>query len=149
MPAHSLDPNDPKVIARLLVALLHDHKGEIRVKAGNYDNMERGVFLLVDFDKATCEIVMRCTTESGRAIVVSPEAHAWSKPPEENQRIAQGIAAQRAVRQRTVRSDEENAVLEDRLTQEATLAREASEGSLHPRFRTEIDPPAGKPRGSE
>ena len=41
MPAHSLDPNDPKVIARLLVALLHDHKGEIRVKAGNYDNMER------------------------------------------------------------------------------------------------------------
>ena len=149
MPSFNLDVSDKETIARLLVALVHAHGGELRLKAHTYDSLERAVFLVSDFDKERLEIVLRCTTESGRIYIVKPEAAAWSKQPEENPRIAQGIAAQRAVRQRTARSDEENAILEDRLTREATLAREASEGSLHPRFRTEIDPPAGKPRGEE
>ena len=149
MPSFNLDVSDKETIARLLVALVHAHGGELRLKAHDYDYLERAVFLVSDFDKEKLEIVLRCTTESGRIYIVKPEASAWSRPPEESPRIQAGIQAQRAVRQRTARSDEENAILEERLTQEATLAREASEGSLHPRFRTEIDPPAGKPRGRE
>lgn len=145
MPAHNLDPNDPKAIARLLVALVREHGGELRIKAGSYDNMERGVFLFLDFDKLTCEVVVRCSTESGRAIIVSPEAAAWTKPREEMPRERQQIQAQEAVRHRILRSDEELADLEERRQQESALAREASEGRVSPRIRVEQHPSsAGK-----
>lgn len=145
MPAYSLDPNDPKTISRILVALVREHGGELRLKAMTYDGLERGVFLVMDFDRATLEVVLRCTTESGRVVVVQPESYSWTKPKEEAQTQQPQIAAQEAVRHRILRSDEELADLEERRQQESTLAREASEGRVNPRIRVEQHPSsAGK-----
>ena len=74
MPSFNLDVSDKETIARLLVALVHAHGGELRLKAHDYDYLERAVFLVSDFDKEKLEIVLRCTTESGRIYIVKPEA---------------------------------------------------------------------------
>ena len=93
MPSFNLDVSDKETIARLLVALVHAHGGELRIKAHDYDYLDRAVFLVSDFDKEKLEIVLRCTTESGRIYIVKPEAAAWSRQPEESPRIQAGIQA--------------------------------------------------------
>ena len=93
-------------------------------------------------DPAANEIVLRSTSNFGRAIVVPAENSAWLKTPED--RAAPQIAAQQNVRQRIVRSDEELAEFEEQRTREAQLAREAAAGRIH--FRTETSPAAASPR---
>ena len=147
MPSHNLDPNDPKNVARLLIALVMEHGGEVRIKAMTYDSYERGRFLIVDIDKASNEIVLRSTSDFGRAIIVPPENASWLRPQEERDQPT--IQAQRNVQRRTVRSDEELAALEEARNAEAQLAREANEGSISTRFRTEANPRAAMPREPE
>lgn len=143
MPSHNLSPDDPKNVARLLIALVMEHGGEIRLKAATYDSYDKGRFLIIDYDPAANDIVLRSTSNFGRAIIVPPENTAWLRPPEEVNRPA--IEAQRNVQRRIHRSDEELAAMEEARNREATLAREASTGQLQPRFRTEQNPPAGLP----
>jgi len=147
VPSHNLDPNDPKNVARLLIALVMEHGGEVRIKAMTYDSYERGRFLIVDIDKASNEIVLRSTSDFGRAIIVPPENASWLRPQEERDQPT--IQAQRNVQRRTVRSDEELAALEEARNAEAQLAREANEGSISTRFRTEANPRAAMPREPE
>lgn len=144
MPSHNLDPNDPKNVARILIALVMEHGGEMRLKAATYDTYDKGRFLIVDYDPAANEIVLRSTSNFGRAFVVPPENAAWLRTPEDANRPQ--IEAQQNARRRILRSDEELAAMEDARNREATLAREASTGQTHPRFRTEQNPIAGQPR---
>ena len=133
MPAHLLDPNDPKNIARILLCIVMEHGGELRLKAATYESYERSRFLSVDYDVASAELVLRSTSNFGRAIPVQPESAAWSRPIEEVERPTQ--QAQLRQRQRTARSDEELAAFEEARTREAQLAAEAASGGAATRFR--------------
>lgn len=133
MPAYDLNPNDPKAVARLLVALAIEHGGELRVNAPKYDSLEKGYALLIEYDRATSEVVVRVT--SGKIMLVPPESSAWLRPKEEVPQERAVTQAQQDVIRRTVRSDEELAELEEALERKSTLAREASEGK-GTRFRT-------------
>ena len=133
MPAHLLDPNDPKAVARLLVALALENGGEVRIKAPDYDNIDKGYALLIEYDRATAEIVIRVT--SGKIMLVPPESAAWIKRPEEMQRTSAETQATQEVQRRVIRSDEELAELEEALERKSTLAREVAEGK-GTRFRT-------------
>ena len=137
MPSHNLDPNDAKNVARLLVALALEHGGELRVKAITYDGLDKGRLLLVDYDRLAGELVIRATSDCGRAMIVPPENASWSRPPEEAPTERARIQAERAVQHRVVRSDQELAEFEERRNQEAELARQAKEGTLPSRvFKT-------------
>lgn len=144
MPAHNLDPNDPNNAARILTCIVMEHGGELRLKAATYDSYENARFLLIDYDRLSGEIVLRATSNFGRAIVVKPENSAWLRTPEEAN--APQTTAQRNVTRRVLRSDEENAALEEARTREAQLAREAADGQVTPRIRVEQNPMAGQPR---
>lgn len=134
MAAYDLNPNDPKAIARLLVAFALAHGGELRLKGVDYDSIDKGFALLVEYDRATSEIVIRVT--SGKIMLVPPESAAWTRPKEEVPHERATIEAQRDVIRRTVRSDEELAELEEALDRKQKLAREASEGRAATKFRT-------------
>jgi hypothetical protein len=133
MPAHLIDPNDPKAVARLLVTLVLESSGELRIKASNYDSIDKGYALLVEYDKVNSEIVLRAT--SGKIMLVPAENAAWTRQREEVPRVQAETQATQEVRQRIVRSDEELADLEEKLNQKAALAREVAEGK-GTRFRT-------------
>ena len=143
MPAHNLDPNDPKAVARILVALAIEHGGEFRVKAITYDGLEHNRALLVDYDKLTSELVIRVTSECGKVMIVPSENQSWLRSPESTPRVRAEIEAQQDVKRRIQRSDEELAELEERLNRRATLAREVEEGKVRAPFRTA--PPSESP----
>jgi hypothetical protein len=133
MPGYDIDPNDPKAIARLLVALALANQGEIRISAPAYDDIVKGHALLIEYDRSTSEIVVRVT--SGKIMVVPPENQAWLRPKEVvPQQRAETQATQDVVR-RTLRSDEELAELEEQLDAKTRLAREVNEGK-GTKFRT-------------
>jgi hypothetical protein len=142
MPSHNLDPNDSKNVGRLLISIIREHGGELRIKAPTYDSYDKGCFLIIDYDPAANEIVLRSTSNYGRAMVVPPENATWLRNPDDVNRPT--IQAQQNVQRRTVRSDEELAEFEEARTREAQLAREASAGRIH--FRTETSPAAASPR---
>ena len=144
MPSHQLDPNDPNNVARILTCVVMEHGGELRLKAATYDSYENARFLIYDYDRLTNEIVLRVTSNFGRAIAVKAENANWLRAPED--RDAPTIQAQRNVQRRVIRSDEELAAFEEARTREAQLAREASEGHVRTRFRTEQTPTAAQPR---
>lgn len=145
MPSHTLDPNDPTNMARILTCLVLEKGGELRLKAATYDSYEHSRFLVIDFDVAANEIVLRSTSNFGRVVAVKAENAQWLKTPDE--RNAPLIQAQKNVQRRTLRSDAELADLEESRTREAQLAREATEGRLSARtqFRNEVAPTAGAP----
>ncbi len=140
MPAYSFDPNEKQNLARLLLAIVLESGGELRVKAVAYDTLDKGRLLSVDYDREKCEIVLRSTTEFGKVIVVSPEAHQWTKPLSETPRQQAQVQAQENVRRRTIRTDEELAEFEEQRGRESTLAREAEAGQL-PRMPFRVAPP--------
>lgn len=142
MPSHNLDPSDSKNVGRLLISIIKEHGGELRVKAATYDSYDKGCFLIIDYDPVANEIVLRSTSNYGRAMVVPPENATWLRAPEDVNRPT--IQAQENVRRRTMRSDEELAEFEEQRTREAQLAREAAAGRIH--FRTETSPAAASPR---
>ena len=126
MPGYDLDPNDPKAIARLIVAIALERGGELRVKAPEYDSIDKGYALLIEYDRLTSEIVLRVSP--GKIMIIPPESAAWLKQPQERpQQRAEMQATQETVR-RNLRSDEELADLEEALERKATLAREIREG---------------------
>jgi len=127
--------NDPKTIARLLVSAALEHGGELRIKATTYDTIDKGRAMVVDFDRAASEIVIRVTSDLGKVVIVPAENSQWLKQPEERpQQRAETQATQDVVR-RTFRSDEELAELEEQLDRKQTLAREVAEGK-GTKFRT-------------
>jgi hypothetical protein len=135
MPAHSLDLADPKAVARLLVSACLEHGGELRIKALTYDTIDKGRAMIVDFDRATSEIVIRVTSDLGKVMVVPAENSQWLRPKEEVPRNQAETQATQEVVRRTLRSDEELAELEEQLEKKASLAREVQEGK-GTKFRT-------------
>jgi hypothetical protein len=134
VPAHNLDLNDPKSIARLLTCLvIHyggQHGGEVRIKASEYDSYEKGRLLMVDYDRTTGDLVLRSTSDFGRVVVVPPENSQWIRPQEDVPRERSRIQAEQSVQRRVARSDEELAEFEEMREKEAHLARESKEGQL-------------------
>lgn len=130
MPAHTIDLNDPKTIARLLTCLVIHRGGEIRIPAAAYDSYERGRLLLVDYDRDKGDLVLRSTSDFGRVVVVPPENSQWLRPQEEIPRERSRVQAEQSAARRIVRSDEELAEFEEMREKEAQLARESKEGSL-------------------
>jgi len=133
MPAYDLNPNDPKAVARLLVALAIEQGGELRLKGVAYDSLEKGFALLLEYDRATSEIVVRVT--SGKIMLVPPESAAWLRPKEEVPINAAQTQAQQEVIRRNWRSDEQLADLEEALERKQALAREVADGK-GTKFRT-------------
>lgn len=136
MPSHNADLNDPKNILRILMAVVIKSGNELRVKAPLYDSMDRGKLLVVDFDAKKNEIVLRATSDFGRAVVVQPESFQWSQPPnvaplERARAVAEAESAKSAVH-----SDEELADMEEAAERRQALAREAAKSGVAMRIKT-------------
>lgn len=136
MPAHQIDLHDPKSVARLLLAIVLSKGGEVKIPASTYDSIDRGRLLLIDFDRATSELVVRASSDWGRAMTVQPESFGWTQPQESAPReVARQEAAQQ-VRQSTTHSDEELADMEDQMIRRQKLAKEAAGSDKALRIRT-------------
>jgi hypothetical protein len=130
MPGYAFDPTDKNNLARLLLTIVLESGGELRVKAPDYDKLDRGRLLIIDFDRETSEIVIRSTSDFGKAVLVQPEASGWTTPQNQSPQSRAEAAAQSGVRVRVMRTDEELAEYEAQRGRESTLAREAAEGNL-------------------
>jgi hypothetical protein len=128
MPAHNFDLNEPANVLRILLALVLERDGEIRIPAATYDSLDRGRLLTVDYDRKKAELVLRSTSDFGRAVVVQPEAVQWSMPPNLHPRERMRLQAEEESATRTMRSDEELADLEERLTRNAQVAADLAAG---------------------
>jgi hypothetical protein len=128
MPAHNADLNDPKNVLRVLLSLVLENGGELRLRAATFDSIDRGRLLTVDYDKKKNQLVLRATSDFGRAIVVQPENVAWVQPPNTSPLERPRLEAEREVERSSVKTDEELAELEDRKARVNELARLAKEG---------------------
>lgn len=137
MPAHQIDLQDPKSLGRLLLAITIASKNELRLKACDYDSIDAGRLLVVDFDREAGDIVIRATSSYGRAMAVTPENFQWTLPltaaPLERARTE---ATQRAARTH-VPTDEELADLETKSRQDQSLAKLEEEGKAPLKIRTQ------------
>lgn len=141
MPAHLLDPSDKENVARILACIVMDAGGELRLKASTYDSLDHSIFLVSDYDTKTGELVLRTTTNFGRAFVVRPENRQWLRDPDDPTQSGRMTEVQRQARTHLRRSDEENADFEAAMAAQAKLAKEIAEGH-GTTFRTETSPPA-------
>ena len=136
MPAHNADLNDPKNVLRILLALVLKEGGELRVKASLYDSLDRGRLLMVDFDSKKGDILLRATSDFGRAIVVQPESAAWVRPPETAPRERARTEAEQETARDTVHTDEELADREEAMARRAELAKLVREGKTPLKLKT-------------
>lgn len=94
-----------------------------------YDTQERGKLITMDYDKETAEVILRCSSDLGAVVQVSPEAHQWSKPvevaPTERLRAAAAMEAE----QRSILSDEQLADREEELSRKAQVAQDIKDGN--------------------
>lgn len=135
MPAHLCDISQGQDLLRLLLALVSENGGELRVKASSYDNQDKKM-LTVDFDKRKGQLLVRAVTYIGKAVVVTPEATGWTLPvgtsPLERARSEAAAASAR----RHIPSDEELADMEDKAQKDQALAKAEAEGKVPIRLRT-------------
>lgn len=136
MPSHSLELNDPKTLARLILALAIENGGELRFKGATYDSIDSGRILLVDYDKKKGQVILKASSNFGRAMQVQPESYAWVQPQTEAplERARTKAAAQAS--RRALHSDEELAEMEENLTRNQQVARAVEEGKTPIRLRT-------------
>ncbi len=127
---------DPQAVLRLILALVIKNGGELRVKAPLYDSLDRARRLVVDFDAKKGDIVLRATSDFGRAIIVTPENIAWVKPPEAAPLERARVTAEHEAEKRHVPSDEELADMEERQAALQKLSRDAKEGKTPLRLKT-------------
>ena len=110
--------------------------GELRVKASVYDSLDAGRLLCVDYDSRKGDIVLRATSNFGRAIVVQPESSAWVKPIDAAPLERARVTAEREAAQVAVHTDEELAEREDELARRQAVAKLVKEGKSPMRLRT-------------
>lgn len=130
MPAHAIDLQDPKSIARLLLTIVMANGREYRIKACDYDSIDAGRLLVVDFDRETGELVLRATSGFGRALVVQPESFQWSLPLSESPLERTRTEASQKARRAAIPSDEELADMEEKAQQRQNLAKMEEEGKV-------------------
>jgi hypothetical protein len=136
MPAHNAEITDPKTVLRILLALVIEQGGEVRVKATSYDRLDRGRLLTVDFDGEAGQIVLRASTEWGRAVVVQPEAASWSQPANAAPRERARVAAEEEAAHRSIHTDEELADMEDKAARAQAVAAAVARGETPLQIRT-------------
>ena len=136
MPAHSIDQRDPQAVLRVLLTIVLENKGEMRFKAANYDSLDRGRLLTVDFDRRKGQIIVRATSDFASAVPVTPESHSWVKPAETAPLERARVTAERETQQRTVRTDEELADMEDAAARRQAVAKAVAEGKIPLQLRT-------------
>jgi hypothetical protein len=128
MPSYNLDLRDPQTILRILVCLVDQSKGELQFWAQDYDGIDKGKLLTVDYNRKRGIISLRVTSDNGGAVTVSPEAHAWTQPPQVAPlERARSEAARQATRTH-VPADEELAEMEENQKRVAELAKMEREG---------------------
>lgn len=142
MPAHNFSLDDPKNTLRVLLALTIKNGGELRIKGSFFDSLDRGRLLLIDFDAKKNEIVLRATSDFGRAVAVHPESYSWVKPANEAPTEMARTQAEREVQRRSIPNDEQLAELEDQLARKQNLVQHSKDGTQS-LFRTV--PPTKKP----
>jgi len=128
MPSHQIDLQDPKSIARLLLALTIESGGTLRIPAATYDGIANGRLLLVDYDKAKNEICIATTSEWGRVMNVVPEAFQWVQPPGVSPREVARTEAERVAARVTVRDEEQAALFEEEMVRKRAVAEAVAEG---------------------
>lgn len=136
MPAHNCDLNDSRNILRILLTAVLEAGGELRIKASNYDSLDRGRLLTVDYDKRKGQLVLRATSDFGRAVVVQPESFQWSLPPNVAPQERARAAAEQQSRTTAVHSDEELADMEEAAGRRQALAKEAAQSGVAMRIKT-------------
>ena len=136
MPAHSCDLRDPKNVLRVLLALVIENGGELRLKAATYDTQDRQKLLTVDFDRRKSQIVIRATSDFGSVVQVPPESYQWSAPPAQAPLERARTIAEAEATRRAIPSDEDLADLEERAQKNRNVAAEAAEGRTPVRIRT-------------
>lgn len=128
MPAHNCELNDPQTILRILLSLVLENSGELRIPATTFDSIDRGRLLTVDYDKKKGHIVLRSTSDFGRAVVVQPESQSWTMPPNLAPTERSRLQAERATEKRAIPSDEELARMEEKIQRQQSLALDLEEG---------------------
>ena len=136
MPAHNCELNDSKSVLRILLAAVLEVGGELRVKAATYDSLDRGRLLTVDSDKRKGQLVLRATSDFGRAVVVQPESFQWSQPKEVAPLERARAVAEAESAKSAVHSDEELADMEEAAQRRQALAREAAKSGVAMRIKT-------------
>ena len=137
MPSHNFSLDDPKNTLRVLLALTIKNGGELRIKGSFFDSLDRGRLLLIDFDAKRNEIILRATSDFGRAVAVHPESYSWVKPASEAPTERARLQAEAEVERRSIPSDEQLAELEERLARKQTLVQHSKDGTATPPlFRT-------------
>jgi hypothetical protein len=136
MPAHNAELSDSKSILRILLALVLENGGELRIKATSYDGIDKGRLLTVDFDDKKSQIVLRATSAWGRAVVVQPESHAWVQPQTEAPLERARVRAEAIAQRRAIPSDEQLADMEESIQRNQDVAKDVTDGKVPIRLRT-------------
>lgn len=136
MPAHALELNDPKTLARLLLALAMENGGEVRLRASVYDSIDRGRILLVDYDRKRGQVVLKASSDFARAVTVAPESYQWVAPPAEAPMERARIRAAAMAERVSIPTDEELADREERAQRNQKLAEDVEAGKIPIRLRT-------------
>ena len=136
MPAHQLNLQDPKTLARLLLAMAVENGGEVRLRGATYDSIDSGRILLIDYDKKRAQVVVKASTNFARAITVQPESYQWTMPQAESPREQAAVKAVAQAQRVHVPSDEELADMEEQAAKRAALAKDIDEGKIPIRLRT-------------
>jgi len=136
MPAHAIDLRDPQSALRVLLTLVLQNGGELRFKACDYDQLDRGRLLTVDFDRKRSQVVLRATSDFASAVPVAPEAHAWVKPIDAAPTERARVQAEKDASRIAVHTDEELAEREEELARRQAVARLVQEGKSPMRIKT-------------
>lgn len=137
MPSYNLDLRDPQSVLRILVCLVEAAKGkELQIWAQDYDGLNTGKLLTVDYQRKRGIISLRVTSDNGAAIPVAPEAHQWTRPPEAAPTERHRVAAAEAAKRSRVPTDEDMALAEEEAQRRQELSRAVDEGKTPLRIRT-------------
>jgi len=134
---HNADLRGPQAVLRILLALVIEAGGELRVAGAGVDGLDSRRLLVADYDREHNQLVLRATSDFGRVVVVQPEGHEWSAPKEESLTERRRLAATEAAEHRSLRSDEALAEMEERLARETQVADDAEAGKSPLRIRVQ------------
>jgi hypothetical protein len=137
MPSYSINLADLATCHRILICLVEQSKGEVQFWAQDYDGLDKGKVLSHSYDRKKGIISLRVSSDNGGAVVVQPESHAWTMPPQTAPlERARSEAARQATRTH-VPTDEELAIMEEENQRRQELARLEKEGKAPLRIRTQ------------
>jgi hypothetical protein len=136
MPSYNIDLRDPQTLLRIIATLVEQNNGVMVFSAEDYDGIEKGKVLTIDYDRKKGQLSLRCTADFGSAVAVAPEAHAWTKPAEAAPLERHRVAAARDAERRAVPTDEDMADLEEAARRRQELARAVEEGKTPLKIRT-------------